>query len=156
MKKIKLNRGQFALVDDEDYDFLMQWKWFARLDAGGGFYVVRNICPNGVWSAVWMHRLIMNTPNNMVVDHIDHNGLNNQKSNLRNCTRKQNSANSKPTGASGYRYVTYDNGKVCAKIRGIDGKQIWLGYFETEEEAARAADAVAFKIHGEFANLNFK
>jgi hypothetical protein len=158
MKEIKLTQGKVTLIDDEDYDYLSQWKWFAQKD-GHTYYAKRNLRSKGVHTYPIMHRVIMNTPKGMEVDHIDHNGLNNQKSNLRNCTRSQNQMNVKPGGESKYLGVYYDKkGKykyIRAMIR-INNKNIYLGVFSTEIEAARVYDAVAKKYKGEFANLNFK
>ena len=83
MKEIKLTQGKVALVDDEDFDMLNQYTWY------GDKYAQTTI----ERKSVQMHRLIMKTPRWMVVDHIDHNGLNNQKSNLRNCSQSANCKN---------------------------------------------------------------
>jgi hypothetical protein len=93
MKEISLTQGQVALVDDEDYDYLMQWKWHFYKGTHSHYAVCSLPRKNGKRTGFRMHRLIMNTPPDLVVDHIDHNGLNNQKSNLRNCTKCQNQAN---------------------------------------------------------------
>jgi len=93
MKKIKMHNADcFALIDDEDYEYLNQFKW--SINSRG--YVTRTERREGRrYTTTQMHREIMNTPKGLVVDHWDHNGLNNQKSNLRNCTYKENSQNSK-------------------------------------------------------------
>ena len=154
MKEIPLTQGKVALVDDEDYDYLMQWKWCATKDYNT-YYANREGSVKEDNKKFIMHRVIMNTPDNMVVDHIDHNGLNNQKSNMRNCSPKENSRNMRPRGKTGYLGVCYDRKyiKACIKIR---GKNRHLGNYKTEEEAARAYDKVAKEYYGEFANLNFK
>jgi hypothetical protein len=106
--------------------------------------------------AILMHRVIMKPPLGMDIDHKDHNGLNNQKFNLRICTRKQNARNKRSTGSSIYLgvYKTKRN-YICARIS-MDGCCKHIGNFKTEEAAARAYDEVAKRCHGEFANLNFK
>jgi hypothetical protein len=97
MKEIKLsqhgkNRGKYvALVDDEDYEYLNQWEWSVAIGCYTN-YAARSI--RGKSCKIAMHRIIMNTPDNLTVDHKDHNGLNNQKSNLKNCTFKENKQNS--------------------------------------------------------------
>ena len=154
MKEIKLTQGQVALVDDEDYDFLNQWKWYAHKGRKDGLFYAgkRN---NGDIKQIWMHRLIMNTSRGLTVDHIDHNGLNNQKCNLRNCSMSQNKMNVTPIGLSKFLGVHPRNDKYVAQIK-VNGKKIYIGTFKTEEDAAHAYDNAAKKYFGEFANLNFK
>lgn len=169
MKQIELSGkngiGKFVLVDDENHDHLSKVKWCVH-KSGSTFYARRVICPH-----VRMHRLIMNAPNGMVVDHIDGNGLNNQKSNLRLATMSQNGANRRPlmkTKSSKYLGVhrtiikwTLKNGEKRSCIGwvaqiAINKKGITIGRFKTEEEAAKAYDEAARKYHGDFANPNFK
>lgn len=164
MKEIKLTQGFVAMVDDEDFEWLNQWKWHARKD-DNGYYAGRSIylgggSKNQKIKTISMHRLIMNTPKGMETDHIDHNGLNNQRHNLRNATHSQNQYNRLPRGSSKYLGVTVlqngkEKGRITAEIR-CNGRRINLGRFKTEEEAARAYDLKAKEFYGEFANLNFK
>jgi len=159
MKLIPLTRGKFAMVDDEDYDYLMQWKWFSR---SNGFtdYAGRTQRCNGIQIFYSMHRDLMKTPRDLLVDHINGNGLNNQKANLRNCTLAQNMYNRKNNGKSKYHGVSfyYDKkGKQYIRTAArINGVYTYLGTFKTEEDAARAYDAKIKETRGEFANLNFK
>jgi hypothetical protein len=161
MKLIPLTRGKFVMVDDEDYEYLNQWKWYAT-KSHITFYAERQQRLNpGIQPQkqknIKMHRLIMNTSQNMQVDHIDHNGLNNQKSNLRNCTLSQNARNRKARGKSKYLGVYfYGENLFRADIRPSEHKTIHLGLFKSEIDAARAYDNEAKKYYGEFANLNFK
>lgn len=154
MKEIKLTQEQVALVDDWNYDWLNSWKWFANKNKNT-YYARRR---NGN-KYISMHRLIMNTPRDKDVDHEDHNGLNCQEHNMRNCTNKQNQANRISHGKSKYLGVYYNKTKgytyIRAQIQG-DGKNINLGQFKTEEDAARAYDAAAKLLFGEYACLNFK
>jgi len=92
MKLIPLTQGQSAMIDDWNYDWLMQWKWYAN-KSRGTYYAVRHEKINDRVVAILMHREIMATPKGMVVDHINHDGLNNLESNLRNCTESQNQRN---------------------------------------------------------------
>lgn len=157
MKEIKLSQGFVTQVDDEDYDYLNQWKWYAK-NGGVTYYAARKLHYKPY---MLMHRVILNTPPNLQVDHIDHNGLNNQKSNLRNCTQSQNNMNSRTFKKKASKY----RGVSCPKIGNryyiyshitINNKTIHLGSFKTEIEAAIAYDKKAKELFGEFANLNFK
>jgi hypothetical protein len=165
MKEIKLshqgkNKNKYVtLVDDEDFDFLNQWKWFS-FKGGKTRYVIRDVLLNGERVKINMHRLIMNTPDTLEVDHIDHNGLNNQKHNLRNCIHRENCSNRSPWGRSPYLGVAYQQRgrgteRIFAKLKS-NGIRYHLGYFETEQDAAIAYDKKAKELLGEFANLNFK
>ncbi len=114
---------------------------------------------NGKQGVIWMHRLILNvTDSKLFVDHIDHNSLNNCRSNLRLATNSQNQANSiiaypKTSKYRGVSLIKRDN-KWMSQIR-KEGKIIKLGIFENEEEAAITYDKACFEIYGQFANLNF-
>jgi hypothetical protein len=153
MKLINLNKGFTAQVDDEDYEHINQFNWYVAY-SGNVMYARREVRIDGKQKHEWMHRTIIDTPANMETDHIDHNGLNNQKSNLRVSTRAQNCMNRKTWGRSKYVGVSYNRGFIQAQIN-INGDRINLGRFKTEELAAKKYDEMA-KIHyGEFANLNF-
>ena len=163
MKKIPLSRGLIALVDDEDYERLSQFKWCAQ-KIGKSIYATRNTYVNRIRGTSYMHRDILSEGNGLLVDHIDGDGLNNQRKNLRYCTRQQNAFNTKDVDGNipfkgVMRIKRKDaNGKIrhciIAKIK-KDGKQLWLGTYNDQEEAARAYDAKALELFGEFASLNF-
>jgi len=154
MKEIKLTQGKVAFVDDEDFEYLNQFKWHAVKNRNT-FHAKRNksIKHNKPRELLYMHREIINAPKNLMVDHRDHNGLNNQRSNLRLCNNSQNHMNRTPWGRSKYLGVSfhYRNTKIRATILNYH-----LGYFDTEEKAAHAYDLKAKELFGEFANLNFK
>lgn len=149
MKAIPLGGGVAALVDDQDYEGLIVHKW--RLLKG---HVVTDVGSK----PVYMHRLIMNAPNNMEVDHIDGNRTNNQRTNLRLATRAENARNAKPYngGTSQYKGVYWlkKQRRWRARIR-VDGQFISLGCYGTEEAAAIAYDNAAVTYFGDFARLNF-
>jgi hypothetical protein len=160
MKIIELTHGNIALVDDTDYDYLMQWKWHTRFHKTKILYAGRTAWKDGKFSPILMHRIIMNVDDSKIqIDHKDHDGLNNQKYNLRICTRQQNLQNtsSRLNASSKYLGVSFDKktSKWAAKICNNE-KHLRLGSFFLEEDAARAYDAKAKELHGDFANLNFK
>lgn len=156
MKEIQLSQGKVALVDDEDYDWLNQFKWSAAKNAKT-YYAIRIDFTSGKRKTMTMHRLILNPPDKMETDHIDGNGLNNMRSNLRLSTSQQNKFNRKPFGKSKYTGVAvwHRNGRRYIKASIYqDGRTISLGLFPTEEEAALAYNEAALKYRGEYARLN--
>ena len=151
MKEILLAQGEVAVVDDEDYSRLSKYKWCCRSDG----YVVRSTRVKGKSKTLYMHREILQTPEGMDTDHINHNKLDNQKTNLRACTRAQNLYNQKQKqNISGYKGVERVGQRWRAAI-GIDGKYVRLGCFLNKEDAARAYDHAARGLFGEFASTNF-
>ncbi len=105
-----------------------------------------------------MHRVIMDAPPGLVVDHIDHNGLTNMKHNLRLCTKSQNARNQRPQKDCSSKYIgvcwSKQQRKWYARID-HDGQRHWLGAHKSERAAARARDGAAYALHGQFAHLNF-
>jgi len=155
IRLIPLTQGKFAIVDAEDYDRLAKYKWHCRRSKNK-FYAYRT--ERKTRKTIGMHREILGAPPGLLVDHIDGNGLNNRKSNLRLCTYSQNTYNRRPNrnSISKYKGVTYHkrNKKWEAKII-LNGKFIYLGGFDDEIEAALAYDRKAAELFGEFAYLNF-
>ena len=170
MREIKLTQGFVATVDDEDYEWLSQWKWFAY-KCSKSFYAGRMNNENGVKAILPMHRAIMglNKGDDKIVDHINHNELCNQRFNLRVCSRRENCRNrlKQKNRASKYKGVGYNVFKYFSKRKQeyvyykpkwsahikVD-KLIHLGLFDTEEEAAKVYNLAAIKHFGEFAHLN--
>ena len=152
MRRIPLTQGQFALVDDEDYDWLSQWKWCAS-QSRGRFYAVRKSEDNAC--IIMMHRVLCDSEE--LVDHKDGDSLNNQKDNLRPCTNQQNLQNRGRTksNTSGYKGVSWNpkNKNWNAQIT-VSGRKIHLGTFGDKAHAAKAYDEAAEKYHGDFAKKN--
>lgn len=155
--KIPLTQGYFATVDDEDFEYLSQWSWYV-VKKSRNFYAVRGVLSKGKRKTIFMHREIMECDPNEIIDHINQNGLDNRKSNLRKCNKSQNSMNTKKRETSKYKGVYKDKGpgrikRYKAHIH-VNKKRICLGIFLTAEEAAIAYNDAALKYHGEFACLN--
>jgi|ERR1017187_1489936 hypothetical protein len=152
---ISLTQGQVALVDPEDFTFLNQWNWQARWNKETrSFYASRTVTINGKKSIISMHRLIMQAPDGIEVDHIFHVTLDNRKSQLRLATPAQNQYNSidrRKKGPSGFTGVCWRHGAFIARIT-INGKRVSLGSFQTAELAAAAYEAAAAQTRGEFHN----
>ena len=161
MKKIKLTQGQYVLVDNEDFEELNKYKWYAHWDSHTkGFYAVRNARIENVkqyQTQIRMHRVIMNVSKGKYADHINHNTLDNRRFNLRICTNKQNTYNKKisKNNTSGFKGVSFHKGtrKFMAYIK-VDGKLIYLGIYPTSEQAALVYNQAAIKHYKEFALLN--
>ena len=153
MKEIPLSRGLVAMVDDEDFELVASYgKWYAHRD-DTTFYARKNFNRGGVWSSVRMHGVITGLS---YVDHINGNGLDNRRSNLRAATDSQNAMNRgmRSDNTSGFKGVTQKRSKWHASLQ-VNGKRRHLGDFATRIEAARAYDAAALIYFGEFARPNF-
>lgn len=150
----KIKRG-YATVDKSILPELLKYSWF-RTTQG---YVATRVVENDKKRDVLLHRLILNAPEKMVVDHINGNGLDNRKANLRLCTQQQNTFNSKSTvnNKHGYKGIRFDKRQPrkgwIAQIT-FNRKNIYLGSHYTKEEAALTYNEAAKKYFGEFANLN--
>lgn len=155
MKTVPLTRGMVALVDDEDYDWAMQFNWYAQ-KCGKYFYAARSVhTPKR--SILMLHRVLMGSPRGKRVDHINHATLDCQKSNLRPASGSQNVANSRKTTntTSRFKGVSWDpqrqkwKAQIC-----LDGRRKSLGRFTSEKVAAHAYDTAARESFGEFALVN--
>ena len=152
-REITLSNGMVSLVDDEDYALVSAHRWHTY---GKAPHVYARTQIDGVQVA--MHRLLLSAPVDMQVDHINHNTLDNRRTNLRLCTLRQNLLNrsysKRSSGASRYKGVSLSGGRIRAYIV-VNGKWITLGGFPDEIRAAVAYDAAAREHFGEFAKLNF-
>jgi hypothetical protein len=147
----------FVMVDDADFEWLNQWKW-CPLKKGRNVYANRNSQEEGKKRKVRMHRLILGAEPGQIVDHADGNSLNNQRWNLRFCTKSQNNSNiDKPKHGktSQYKGVYWvpKRKRFFAAIK-INHNRIRLGYFQDERDAALAYNAAAVQYFGEFARIN--
>lgn len=157
MKTIALTQGKFALVDDEDFERVNQFRWHYAEDkkAGKPGYAKRRGARIGLW--IWMHKFVIGVESGQV-DHRDGNRLNCQKSNLRPATHSQNCFNRQyepKRNASGAKGVTWVGRvkKWRVQIK-KNRKSHWGGYFSSWAEAVKTYDRMAVRMFGEFARTN--
>ena len=154
MRVITLSQGKFAAINEADWEKVKGYKWYADRRNGNHWYARSHDSQQKI---VYLHRLIMEPPDGMVVDHRNGNGLDCRRSNMRVCTHQENMRNRRKTcGLSQFKGVSRHKwtGRWCADVN-VDDKTIHLGLFDSEENAARAYDEAAQKHHGDFARLNF-
>lgn len=154
MKEIPLKRGKYALVDNEDFERLLKYKWFYT----NGYAMRTGYNEENKRSfPIYMHREIIKPTGKKEIDHINGNGLDNRKNNLRICFHAENRRNGMKykNNTSGYKGVNWYKkySKWRAKIC-VDYKTIHLGYFKNKLKAVWAYDKAAQEYHGEFAKLN--
>jgi hypothetical protein len=150
-REIPLTQGKVALVDDADYEWLSQWKWYFS-----GGYAIRQVRkPTGKYGMLGVHRALMQPPSGMEVDHIDGDGLNNQRINLRVCTHRQNMYNirRRRSGPENSQYIGVNRSKHGHWEVSVSGLG-FLGTFSDEVAAANAYNHYTSTLRGEFAVLN--
>lgn len=157
MREVKVGvTGLVALVDDSDFDLVSQFSWRKVKDRCGVTYARREWRDGAVRKGQFMHNLIIGS---IGIDHINHNGLDNRRENLRLATHSQNQGNQQihGRGASRFRGVVWNKrkGKWQAQAK-LGGSYKYLGLFDDEELAAKAVDTALLNHYGDFANLNFE
>ena len=153
MKKIELTQGKYAIVDDNDYAYLSQWNWNCNKN-NRAFYAVRTVNHSGKMN---MHRQLIGDVEGKVCDHINGDGLDNRRSNLRHATHSENMRNRKLNlnNTTGYKVVSWrpKPNKWESSIR-VNGKYRYLGRFSTLMEASEAYNSAALRYFGKFSKLN--
>ncbi len=151
MKEIPLTKSRVALVDDCDYERLLPFFWYA-LRGRQCWYAAYN----GPLGSFYMHRLVLNAPSGIEVDHRDGDGLNNRRYNLRLASDSDNKANRgcQSNNTSGFKGVSLQAGRYWRVVLKCRGVKHHVGYFPTAIDAARAYDVKAIEIFGEFARTN--
>jgi hypothetical protein len=155
--EIPLTQGQVTVIDDEDYQLIRQYHWYAQRVLRSGCYYAMTYLTRPTPRAVGMHRIILDAPAGLCVDHINGNGLDNRRSNIRLCTQGENMRNRhRRSGKSRYKGVWWHkrDHRWMAHIR-HQGKRIHLGRFVDEIDAALAYDKASRELFGEFAAPNF-
>lgn len=161
MKQIPLTQGKVAFVDDSDYEILSRWSWSAHREIYT-YYAVRNIqMPNSKKQTIRMHRVILSAPDGVEIDHVNRNGLDNRRSNLRLCNHTENLMNQRLRSDNETRLkgVGIEKRNINKRFRArimINRKRVYIGSYQIAEDAARAYDRAALEYYGEFAMTNEK
>lgn len=157
MKYIELTQGKRTIVDDEDFEWLSQWKWhLSYYGYANRRQHLHSSRKHQKFNMIKMHRLIIDAPNGLEVDHINGDKLDNRRANLRVVTHAQNMCNSRVSSRTGYKGVSKCSNcnRYTAQVA-KDHRHYYLGIYDTPEKAAIAYDKKAKELHGEYARLNF-
>lgn len=159
MKFLPLSQGLSAIVDDDDFERVSQFKWFVHRGADSGPYARRSYFNKKAEKGLptLMHMFIMGPypEGKTQIDHVNRNGLDNRKANLRFCTRSENRYNLIRKNSTGYKGVVLDKRCTHKKYVAQINRSQKLGWFKTPEEAAKAYDKEARRLFGAFARTNF-
>lgn len=156
MKKIRLTKNKYALVDDDIFPKLNKFKWHFTNGYATTDRYLGKIKGKYKSAIIKMHRLVLNAPFDLLVDHINGNKLDNRRENIRVCTKAQNEVNKpkrKGNYKSQYKGVAYSENRRKHWMTRVAG--IFVGYFNDEIEAAKAYDKKVFELYGKYAKLNF-
>lgn len=161
--RIPLTKGQYAIVDADDYRWLKWWRWCVAANSGQRNYAVRRGRDyDGKKRLIWMHRMIMDAPADLVVDHVNGNGLDNRKCNLRLCTQADNCRNRSRRKGNGTVQSMYRGVTLCSRTKeawvaaiSVSGRGVHLGRYRTQESAAKAYDSAATLLGYTTARLHF-
>ncbi len=158
MKYIPLTQGKSAVVNDNDYKKVCGIRWYAWFNPSTkSFYAVVSVMKDGKKRTIYLHRFLMNPPEGKVVDHKNHDTLDNRRSNLRICTQQDNIRSARQRkNSSGFKGVYWNpvRNKWQARIHDTGKKAIHLGLFLEKNAAAKAYNIAAKKLFGKFCNLN--
>lgn len=159
MGKIKLSKGYFAIVDDSDLKLVSKYKWHVYEQGNNKYAVTTSRADSGKESTIRMHRLILDAKKGTSVDHINHNGLDNRRINIRICTQSQNAMNARiktfANKSSRYKGVTWHKKRQrFVSYIMLNYKRIYIGRYKNELDAAIAYNNKAIELFGEFAYIN--
>jgi len=155
--EVELSNGFIMQIDEQDVWVLSLGNWYATRYKDTSYVRVHEPGSGRTGKKLYLHRVLMQAPKELTVDHKNGDGLDNRRENLRLCTSTQNKYNSKMRShnTSGYKGVCKGYGSKWTASMSCGGRRLYLGTFETGEQAAKAYDAKARELFGEFALLNF-